>query len=59
MLILCSERCWILMPNNEPGAEVVLKCFAGSACLKDNTCLCNSHDNMNYELDLLNIIKES
>lgn len=47
------------MLNNELGAEVVLNCCAGSACLKDNTFLRNSHENMNYELDLLNIIKES
>ncbi len=37
MLILRSERCWILMPNNEPGAEVELNSCAGSACLKDNS----------------------
>lgn len=37
MLIVRSERCWILMPNNEPGAEVELNCCAGSACLKDNS----------------------
>lgn len=49
MLILHSERYCILMPNNEPEAEVGLNCCASSAWLKDNTFLCNSHDNENYQ----------